>query len=87
MSEIVTALLAALKEPILVFLFVIMTGPTCLLFWLLMKREKTILELNKTVAGLHSLINTNMAEGNETVAKLVTLVEFVVYGRGRNGNP
>lgn len=83
MIELLTSIISGLKEPLLVLLFVVLVA----LFYLLLRREKTVADLNTTIAGLHEIINTNMAEGNETIAKLVTLVEFVVYGRGRNGNP
>ena len=76
MIELLTAIVKDLKDPFLIMAFVVLVG----LFYLLLKKEKNIKEL-------HDCIDTNMSEVNKTITKLVTLVEVLVYGRDRNGNP
>ena len=76
MTELVSETFKYLKDPALVLAVLVIGG----LFYLLLKNEKNIKEL-------HACIDTNMSECNETITKLVTLVEVLVYGRNRNGNP
>jgi hypothetical protein len=76
MTDLFTAIINGLKDPILILVFCVLVG----LYYLLLKKEKNIAEL-------HKCIDTNMSECNETIVKLVTLVEVLVYGRNRNGNP
>ena len=76
MIDLLTTIIKDLKDPFLTMAFVVLVG----LFYLLLQKEKNIKEL-------HECIDTNMSECNKTIAKLVTLVEVLVYGRNRNGNP
>jgi hypothetical protein len=76
MIDLLSEIVKNLKDPLLIMVFVVLVG----LFYLLLQKEKNIKEL-------HACIDTNMSECNETIAKLVTLVEVLVYGRNRNGNP
>ena len=76
MIELLTAIVQVVKDPLLIFVFLTLVG----LFYLLLKKEKNIKDL-------HECIDTNMSEVNKTITKLVTLVEVLVYGRDRNGNP
>jgi succinate dehydrogenase hydrophobic anchor subunit len=76
MIDLATELVKLLKDPMLILLFLVILG----LFYLLIQKDKTI-------DNLRVCIDTNMAEVNETVVKVVTLLEVLVYGRDRNGRP
>ena len=76
MLELLASIIKDMKDPFAILAFVVAVG----LFYLLLRKERNIAEL-------HDCIETNMIETNKTIATLVTLVEVLVYGRKRDGNP
>lgn len=73
MEGLLITVLEKLNDPLLILNFIVIIG----LFYLLLKKEKSI-------EGMQTCINNNMKEGVATSARLVTLVEGMVYGRDRN---
>jgi succinate dehydrogenase hydrophobic anchor subunit len=72
MWEFLTAIVKKFEDPFVIMAFCIIGG----LFLMLWKKEKNINDVNEA-----------LLENNLTMSKLVTLVEVLVYGRDRNGNP
>lgn len=80
MTELLKAIspiLSALKDPLLILLFLVVIGQ----FYLILLCFKGQEAKDKIIADLRVCLDTNLAELNETTVKLVTLVEFLVYGK------
>ena len=67
-----------IKEPFLVLLFLVVIG----LFVMLKMLVGLLLSRDKYIEKLHECISDGLGSSNTTLAKLVTLIEGMVYGRG-----
>jgi hypothetical protein len=76
-----------LKDPMMVLVFMLIIGGYIGMGWIINGLLKVIKTRDEYVKDLHECLSTGLGESNKTQAKLVTLIETVVYrGRGGNGN-
>ena len=70
MEDFWLAILKRLEDPLIILVFAVIVG----LFYLLLKKEKIVEEMQVC-------INTNIKENTAATARLVAMIEGMVYGR------
>lgn len=79
--------LEMMKEPALIGALITVAGQ----FWLILKLVKRLKESEEARMAerkeYYTCIDQSMKETALTLKGLVTLIEILVYGRNRNGNP
>jgi hypothetical protein len=75
MFEFLGKIVDKLQDPLVILLFLVSVGLSVLVY--IEKKD------NKTLNGC---IRDGLGENNVAIARLVTLVEILIYGRGRNGS-